>query len=274
MKIKILSLLFTLCFLTQVHAEPNYTFARAPQLSPSITSELWEPFVQHLSNSVNGKITLKVYLTREEFESDLRMGKVDFYFGNPGYGVVGHMRNGYIPLIRSNKKLLEGIIVVKNNSGIENLQQLNNKTIAFPDRTAFAASLYLRASIKNDIKINYQTIYTGSHDNNYRTVLIGKADAGGGVERTLLQQDIKLRDQLKIIYKSPGIKPHPLMAHPKVPKSVRQAIQEAVLDLNNDKNGKKLLKQIKLQKPVIANYDLDYKALESATSEMYGYLLN
>jgi len=274
MSTRIIVFLFTACFLTQIHAQPSYVFARAPQLSPAKTSDLWGPFVKHLTDSTKTQITLKVYITREEFESDLRKGNIDFYFGNPGYGVIGHIRDGYVPIIRSNKKSLEGIVVVKKDSGIKNIDQLNNSTIAFPDKTAFAASLYLRASIKNNFNINYKSIYTGAHDNTYRAVLIGKAVAGGGVERTLQQTPLDIQDQLKIIYKTPGIRPHPIMAHPKVPLKIRQHVQAAVLGLNTSKAGKALLKKIKLQQPVIANYDLDYKNIENIITKEYSYLLD
>lgn len=274
MNIRTLAFLFAFLFITPLAADESYIFARAPQLSPTITSKLWTPFIEALSRSTNKKITLKIYHTRKEFESDLHKGNVDFYFGNPGYGVVGHLRHGYVPLIRSNKKKLEGIIVVKKNSGIKNIRQLNNQTISFPDRTAFAASLFLRANIDSQFNIAYKASYSGSHDNTYRTVLIGKTAAGGGVARTLQQEDQQLREQLEIIYTTPGIQPHPIMAHPKVPKEIREAIQTTILDLDKNEDGKKLLKKIKLQQPVIANYDEDYKSIEIATLKMYHYLLN
>jgi len=274
MLLRIYTLFLMLFYVTTVTAEQPYVFARAPQLSPTLISKLWSPFIKTLSTSINKKIILKIYHSREEFESDLRKGNVDFYFGNPGYGVVGHLRHGYIPLIRSDKKKLEGIIVVKKDSGIKNISQLQNKIISFPSKTSFAASLFLRKNIDTQFNINYKTSYSGTHDNTYRAILIGKVDAGGGVTRTLQQEDKKLREQLKIIYTSPGIQPHPIMAHPKVPKEIQQAVQKAILDLDKSENGKGILKKIKLQKPVIANYKRDYKNIEGTSSKMYRYLLN
>ena len=273
MIVKSLFLLVTLLISTTVFAENTLVLARAPQSSPILTSKTWSPFVSQLSEMTGIKIELKVYSDRSEFESDIKHGKVDLYFGNPGYGVVGHLNHGYIPLVRSDRKLLEGVIVVKKNSDINNIEQLDGKSVAFPAETAFAASLYLQSRLTADHNINYQALYTGSHENTYRAVLIGKTSAGGGVRRTLESESQKLREQLKIIYTTPGIKSHPLMAHPKVAERERLLIQQAILAMDNNESGKKLLKKIKLQQPVLADYPRDYYPIEALVKKMYQSLL-
>jgi len=255
-------------------AVDTLVLARAPQLSAAITSKTWTPFVDYLSEKTGVKVALKVYDDRKLFETDVRKGKVALYFGNPGYGVVGHLQHGYIPLIRSDRKLLEGILVARKDSGISNIAQLVDRDIAFPSKTAFAASLYIRSRIDSDFGFNYQPIYTGSHDNTYRAVLIGKAIAGGGVKRTFESEDPSNREQLNVIYTTPGMKSHPLMVHPDVDEKVRRDIQQAILELDSNEDGKKLLKKIKIQKPVIADYTRDYKPIEKPAIKMYNYLLN
>lgn len=236
-------------------------------------SQLWTPFVQHLSKTTGVNISLKVYTARADFERDLANGNVDLYFGNPGYGIVGHLRHGYLPLIRSDKKFLKGIIVVKKDSGIKTIEQLGNQVIVFPGENAFAASLYLRSILKSNFDLNYQPVYSDSHDNAYRTVLIGKTVAAGGVIRTLQQEPPERRQQLQIIYTTPGMKSHPLMALPDIALSTRTAIQKTIINLDSNTTGRKLLKSVKLQKPVIANYASDYKPIEHLAIKMYNFLL-
>lgn len=267
-------LLTALFVATSAFADEPLVLARAPQLSASVTSQQWSPFVEYLSGQTGSRITLKVYTERAKFEDDLKAGNVAFYFGNPGYGIVGHLKHGYIPLVRSDSKLLEGIAIVRKDSGIDKIEQLTGKVIAFPDETAFAASLFLRAQLNATFNLEYQPFYAGTHGNAYRAVLVGKAAAGGGVTRTLEQEPQEVRDQLKIIYTTPGMKQHPLMAHPKVPESVCKAIQAAILALNNDDAGKKMLKTVKLQEPVVADYTRDYKSIEPLAIKMYHYLLD
>lgn len=274
MNYKSFVLLMMLFISSGVVADNSLVLARAPQISASVTSQQWSPFIDYLSKQTGIRIILKVYTERAKFEDDVKAGKVDLYFGNPGYGVVGHLKHGYIPLVRSDSKLLEGIVVVRKDSGIEKAGQLTGKVIAFPDETAFAASLFLRAELNATFDLKYQPLYAGTHGNAYRAVLVGNAAAGGGVKRTLEQEPQEVQEQLRVIYTTPGMKQHPLVAHPKVPESVRKAIQDAVLVLNKDDAGKKMLKTVKLQKPVVADYLRDYKSIEPVAIKMYQYLLD
>jgi len=254
-------------------AQKTLVLARAPQLSPELISKTWTPFVEYLSENTGLPIKLKVYFTREEFESDLKKGKVDLYYGNPGYGVIGHVKHGYIPLIRSDRKLLEGIIVVRADSKIKSIAELEGKIISFPSKNAFAASLYIRSLLEDNNSLTFTPKYSGSHDNTYRSVLVGSSVAGGGVKRTLEREHDRLKKQLKIIYTTPGIKSHPLMILPRINESDRQKIQSAILSLDNSEPGKAMLKEIKLQNPVPANYAKDYKPIEKLAKKMYPDLL-
>ena len=271
---KMCCMLVTLFLSFAVSAETTLILARAPQLSPGATSKTWSPFVNYLSEKTGIKIDLKVYSERSEFESDIKYAKVDLFFGNPGYGIVGHVRHGYLPLIRSDRKQLKGILVAKKTSGIKIVNELDNKVIAFPDRNAFAASLYMRSLLDSDFSINYQSFYPGTHDNVYRAVLIGKAHAGAGVSRTLEREPPRIREQLEIIYTTPGMKSHPIMARPSVPEKIRQSIVQAILDMNKNEEGQKILKAIKLEKPVIADYQKDYQPIESLALKMYQSLMD
>jgi len=265
---------FVWLYSTTVVGETELILARAPQLSAHTLSKQWSPFVSYLSKETGIKIKLKVYSDRNEFEKDIITGNVDLYFGNPGYGVVGHIKQGYMPIIRSSKKLLKGILVARKNSNINSIEQLDNQTIAFPSKKAFAATLYLQSLLDTNYDISYKPIYLNSHDNSYRSVLIGKSSASAGVKRTLEAESQKLREQLQIIYTTPGLKPHPLMVHPDVPIETQTLIQKAILKLDKSDKGKKLLKVIKIQKPVISNYQLEYKALEPLAIKMYQSLLD
>jgi len=254
-------------------AQQALILARAPQLSPDIISKTWTPFVDYLKKETGRQISLKVYLKREEFERDILNGDVDLYFGNPAYGIIGHLNHGYMPLIRSDRKLLEGIIVVRKDSGIHSIKDLENKKIAFPSPNAFAASKYIRSLFDSGELSSYSTVFTGSHDNTYRAVLVGEVAAGSGVTRTLELEDATLKEKLKIIYTTPGLKSHPLMAHPRVSAMEQKAIQTAILALNLSDAGKKMLESIKLQRPVIADYTTDYKSVENLSIKMYHHML-
>jgi len=253
-------------------SDKSYVLARAPQLSPNLLTRDWLPFTEYLSKQTGSDIRLKVYENRSVFELDVKNGLVDLYYGNPGYGVVGHERHGYMPLIRSDAKLLHGILVVRADSNITKVRQLSNETLVFPSESAFAASKFLRSHLRKTEKINFTPMYIGTHDNVYRSVVIGEFIAGGGVERTLNREPSQLREKLRTIYKTPGLKPHPLMAHPKVPAALQKAIQQAVLQLQDSAEGRKMLNKLKIKQPVIPDYHRDYAPILPLVKEMYSNL--
>ncbi len=240
----------------------EYQLARAPQHSTRITVESWAPFLKRISADAGVNLKLIVYDSREKFEGDFLSGQPDFSFGNPLYAVMGYQRHGYVPLIRDGAHKLKGIIVVRKDSNIEIVADLAGKTIAFPDPNALAASLLPRTILSEEMHIEYNSIFVGAHENVYRTVFYGKADAGGGVVDTLESEPAQLRDQLKIIFETSEISPHPLLAHPRVPVAVQKAVAEAILKLVNDEEGKKLLAGISVTAPILANYERDYAAIE------------
>ena len=264
------------CSLAQhaLAASTEYTLARAPQRSIELTEKDWLPFSRYLSEKSGINIKLRLYEKRSQFEQDVKNGAVDFFFGNPGYLVVANKRHGYLPLVRSGKDKLKGIIVVRADSGIKHVKELNGQQIVFPGETAFAASLYLRSQLKKQLGINFTPKYVPGHDNVYRNVLSGNFIAGGGVLRTLKREAKKIKEQLQIIYETPSMHPHPLVAHPRVPATIRDQITTIIMDMPNDPLGKEILDKVKLKMPVVADYNRDYKSIEILALDMYSELLN
>lgn len=254
-------------------AEQTYTLARAPQFSSVTMSRLWTPFIDHLNKTTGYRFTLKLYPDRSEFETDLSKGAPDLFYANPGYYAVMHRKYAYIPLVRSNAKQLKGIIVARQGSGIDSIEKLKGRTISFPSKQAFAASLYIRSILKDKLKLDFKANYIAGHDNVYRSVASGHSVAGGGVYRSLNVEHAKLKSRLKVIYETPGLAPHPLAAHPRTPKKVQEAVIRSVLKLSNSTQGKAMLKAIKLAKPIRADYKRDYQSLDSMAAEMYKNLL-
>lgn len=247
----------------------SYVLARAPQSTAIKLVDDWTPFLDRLSRDAGVTITLKVYESRQTFEGDLFGGAPDFAFMNPYYAVLAKKRLGYVALVRDSAKPLSGIIVVRKDSAIATVQDLEGKTIAFPDPNAMGASLYPRAILVGDLGLSFQTQYVGAHENVYRAVFRRQADAGGGVNSTLASEPEELRSQLKVIWKTPDLAPHPLIAHPRIPESIREKVKMAILNMANDADGQALLESVKLTKPVEVDFTRDYGHIEELGLEKY-----
>ena len=176
---------------------------------------------------------------------------------------------GYEPLIRDDASKLIGIIVVPVNDKIGSIQELQGKTIVFPSPNAFAASLYMRAWLNEKLGLEFAIRYAGTHDNVYRQVVQGIATAGGGVNNTLESQPANLRNNLRVLYELPGVTPHPLAAHPRVPLALREKFADSVLRMGDDEQGRTLLEALHIMKPVKADYQRDYYSMEFLDLEKY-----
>lgn len=253
----------------QANAQPSYTLEVVPQFPRLIIHRDWTPLVEYLSRETGAAIQLKLHDSIPGFEVELLRGGPDFAFMNPYQAMKAKKQQGYVPLVRDSAHALKTILVVKKDSPIKTLQDLNGKLIAFPSPNAFAASLYARALL-TDKNIEFIPRYVLTHPNVYRHIILGKATAGGGVEGTLARESSAIRAQLRTLHTGPGVAPHPLCAHPRVPAVLREAVTRAILDLPRDKpNGQRLLEAVQLPKPVRAHYARDYEPLERLDLDKY-----
>lgn len=96
----------------------------------------------------------------------------------------------------------------------------------------------------------------------YKSVILGKADAGATLDMDIDQVSQEVRDQLRPLMTTAEINPHPLSAHPRVPEEVRGAVTAAVLRLGGDEKAQDLLRTIRMPSPVAADYVRDYQGIE------------
>ena len=253
-------------FLTEA---ANYTLAVVPQASPAETYRRWAPFAEQLQRVTGQHLQLRVYRSFDEFETDLVNGLADFAYMNPYHFLMARKAQGYLPLVRDGSRLLSGQLLVRRDSPLKSVKELNGKTIAFPDPNAFAASLYMRALLQEKANIRFTASYLGTHANVYRHVILGSVAAGTGVNLTLARERPETRDELRVLYETPGTAPHPLCAHPRIPADLREAVTRAVLELNKNENGRTLLKRVDILQPVRAVYARDYQPLEKLDLQKY-----
>jgi len=264
---KIASAFFTLFFLIlsiTAHAasEKTYTIGIVPQFEAKKLRRIWLPVLKELEVKTGFKFQLIGAPTISAFEKEFLSGKFDFSYMNPFHLLIAHDSQGYMPLLRDHSKKLQGVLVVRKNSSINSVAQLNNKTIAFPSPNALGASLQMRAELHDKFKLNIKPVYVKTHDSVYLNVFLKQTAAGGGVEKTLKKQKQQLHESLKIIHKTTPVAPHPIAVHPRVPKQDREKVINAFFELANSADGKKLLASIPIKK--LGNARMEhYKPLEA-----------
>ena len=167
--LRLLALILLTCFITasfkkSLAQERVFTIGVVPQFTPVEIYERWGPLVKELENRTGLKFELKTYKSIPEFEKAFLKGELDFVFMNPYHQVMAYKAQKYIPLVRD-KTPLTGILVVRRDSPVKEVKDLDGKVIAFPAPNAFAASLYMRAILTEKFKIKFTQEYVKTHDN-------------------------------------------------------------------------------------------------------------
>jgi phosphonate transport system substrate-binding protein len=262
-KFKVVLSALVLGFSLSTNAAATLTFAVVPQARPAQISNDWQPMFNALTQLTGVQFDLLSFRTIPDFEESFLKGQPDFVYLNPYHAVMAKKAAGYVPIIRDGASSLTGILVVRKDSAIKNLQQLDGATLAFPAPNAFGASLYMRALLSKTFKININPLYVTTHSNVYRNVILKRALAGGGVRRTLERQSPEAQAQLRVLYETPSAASHPIVVHPRVPVAVRDKVQQAFLKMGVDPAFVKTLRAILMPVPVKADFSKDYAPLQA-----------
>jgi phosphonate transport system substrate-binding protein len=230
-----ITLLFILLFSSSGYSD-TYTFGIVPQQSATKLARNWIPIIKHLEKETGLKIKFATAPNIPEFEKRLNEGLYDIAYMNPYHYTVFSKTPGYRAFAKQSEKKIKGIIVVRSDSNIQGVKELDGREIAFPAPAAFAATLLVQAHLKRN-NINFSAKYVSSHDSVYRTVSQSLVPAGGGIVRTLEAMDPLIRENLKILWISDGFTPHAFAYHPRIPESQVRSITNALLMLNAKDNS-------------------------------------
>jgi phosphonate transport system substrate-binding protein len=252
-----------------VQAENVYSVGVVPQFETRKIVEIWQPILDEVSQRSGVKLELKTSSSIPVFESQLTNGEYDFAYMNPYHALRANKKHGYKPLVRDVGRSLFGIIVVKKDNPIQSVSELDGKAVAFPAPNALGAALMPRAEFARKYNIKVDEVYVKSHSSVYLNVLLGKAAAGGGVQKTLSQQPENVKNQLRILHKTVKVNPHPLAVHPRIYETIQNKVKAAFIGLGDSEKGKNLLKKIPMKKVGAASIS-DYGSLnEMGLDEFY-----
>lgn len=255
--------LFVFCVSLPAAASQRNVYALAiiPSAPPVTMHTQWTPFVERLSRETGLDIRLKLYEKMAEFERDIWSGTPDFIFSSPIQLMVAHKSSGYVPFLRGSKPIAVGLFVRKD-SPIRSIDDLTGKKISFVGNKNLCSVFVRHLLAEHGNKLSFTNEFAGSTRNVIINVLLGKSDAGAVFMPELERESAETREQLRAVLVTPEIAPHPLSAHPRVPRTVQHAVKKATLAIAATPDGAELLKTLRLRTPVPANYEKDYRALE------------
>lgn len=219
---------------------PSLTFAVVPQQSATRLAEEWGPLLAEIGRRAGVQIVFRTAPTIPAFEERLAKGAYDLAYMNPYHYVVFNKVAGYQALAREKNRKITGIVVVRADSVYRVLAELAGKSVAFPAPAAFAASILPQAEFAR-LRIPVEAKYVSSHDSVYLAVAAGLHEAGGGIRRTFEAAPAEVRAALRVLAETPPYMPHAIAVHPRVNKAVAERLLAAMVALDGDQVGRKLL---------------------------------
>lgn len=250
-------LLSTLVLVVPIVNADSLSFGIVPQQSAKKLARLWTPIFKYLSEKSGESIRFSTAQDIPTFEKRLVAGEYDIAYMNPYHYTVFHQVPGYQAVARQKDKRIKGIMVVRKDSPLTELSELNDHKLAFPSPAAFAASVIPRAKMELQ-GVQFTPQYVSSHDSVYLGVVRGFFPAGGGVMRTLNNTAPEVRDQLRVLWTTPTYTPHAIAVHPRLSAETVEKLKQALLSMNEDPRGQALLKSINFKGVELAeNADWD-----------------
>lgn len=226
-----------------------YSFGVVPQFEQRKLVAIWQPILDELERRTKLKFKLSGSPRISSFDKKVAVGEFDFVYMNP-YLLSKYQHENYRPLIRDGGRVLEGIIVVHKDSPIKTIQDLKDNEIVFPAPNALAGSLLIRQELNEIHNISIKPLYAQTHSSVYLHIAKGLAVAGGGVSSTLAAQKPHIRNNLRVLYRTRSLPPHPIASHGRVPAAHHNLVKKALLDLAGTDKGRHLMSAIPINEPV------------------------
>lgn len=243
-----------------------------------------DKIAQYLSKETGYNVKSTTVTSYAAVTEGMTSKKVDMGWVGPLDYVIGREQNGSYPItasVRFGQKGYKSFIIVKSDSGINELKDLKGKTFIFGDTLSASSSLYpryalIKAGLDPDKDLVAQRI------SNQSAVAIGvyqgQGDAGSIYDdarknKEVIQKFPDIMEKTKVIYTSDLIPADPQIVRKDLNKTQVEKLKAALLKLSNDPEGKQWLKDLFSIDSLAEANDADYNVLRDVVKTVNPGLL-
>src|SRR5688572_18469884 len=213
----------------------------------------------------------------------LRVNKLDIAFLTPASYVLAKNEANVKVVLKSERKGVPyyyAAIIVRADSGINNIEDLRGKSFAFGDPLSTTGNVIPRQMFKargiDPVRDFKQVLYSGGHDATVLAVLNGKVDAGATYANSPDSSDTAWMRYLKnsedvgkiraIAFSEP-IPADNLVISAYLDDGLAKKIEATFIDLSRDPEGKKMLRELYQIDGFVPATDKDYDSVRSAFAD-------
>jgi len=228
-------------------------FGVHPLHNPQRLFATYGPLVEHLNRHFP-EFTIQLEASRSYEEFDKKLYGRHFHFALPNpYQTINAMSHGYHVFAKMGEdENFRGIILVRKDSGISHVADLNGKIVSFPAPTALAATmmpLYYLHTHGLDANQDITRLFSGSQESSIMNVYLGKS-AGGATWpppwRAFMEQNPEIAAELEVKWETPSLVNNSLVARDDIPSEVVSKMRSVFLALHTHDEGRGLLAALPL----------------------------
>lgn len=265
-------------FGTEQWETKSLTIALIPEKNESDQRRRYRHISSYLANKLGIRIRLEL-VAYDQMVETLESGKAHAgFFGSYGY-ILTHKITGIIPLARpvwqDGTSTYAGLIVVRKDENIRTVADMKDRKLVLVSKTTSAGYLFPKAYfLQNGLSVieTYfsSIVYGGSHENAAWAVYSREADVGAvknHIFNNLKNDDPNFADQMMVLATSKAVPSNSFAVSPSLDPRLREKIQELLLNMHLNPQGRKKLKKFGAQKFIVTSddhYQPCYEMLENA----------
>lgn len=180
----------------------------------------------------------------------LGTGTIDFALIPPFAYILANKKNGTEALLTSIGKHDEpgyySVLIVRTDSGIEKVEDLKGKKVAFVDPSSTSGYIFPAVILKDhgiDIERDVTYQFAGGHDKAIQLLVNGDVDAIGTYESAITKfakEFPEIESKVKVLEKSDLIPGITLVVSSKIDDATKQKIKDAFIKVTSTKEGQEL----------------------------------
>lgn len=261
-------------------AEGPLTLAFTPSKDPTALREAGDAFAKVLTLKSGVPIRAQVASDYAGVVEAVRSRRVDLAFVHPVGYVLANREAGCQIIVRDvwqGKTSYTARFFVRKGSGIEKLEDLRGKTIAFVDPASSSGYIYpmvlliKRGLVKDrDPKTFFKdALFAGTHEAALQSVVRGRVDAAAAFDNApeLHLKDKALIDRITFVAETPEIPEAGICARPGLDPETVARVKAALLAIKGPEHAA-VLKQIYDIDGFIEASDRDYQPVRDAMEIM------
>ncbi|MDD4880325.1 MAG: PhnD/SsuA/transferrin family substrate-binding protein [Gallionellaceae bacterium] len=232
----------------------EYRFGVHPLHNPERLFADYGPIVDRLNAALpEARFTLEASRNYEEFDKKLYGRRFDLALPNP-YQTINSLHHGYRVFGKmADDDHFRGIILVRRDSPVRTVADLNGKVVSFPALTALAATMlpqhYL---LEHGLPFGaYQARYVGSQESSIMNVYLGDSAAGATWPPPWIafQKDHPAEaSQLKVQWQTDPLPNNGLVARDDFPPELLAKVAATLFNLQQGAAGRALLERLPLSR--------------------------